>query len=342
MNSKQKNIFIILLLTLSLMLCACQSNNESMPTTTAAPTVPTIPINPLADKQYEPFVYEAGADFFAFLDPLNAEYSEHLINMADYFTKHANEIEVEGKGLSDFDDYEENFDAYYCFLYGIMFCDSTNIPNEYQNAWSLYLTTAWTNKYDLDNLYWLKGDELVAAASNMMTTIEAGFTLIGEAIPNAVSKQVSIGEMISLEFVEMTMEYLNVSDKILPEDTDSSYSYIPDVENEQYFCIAGTLKNLSGASYDVESIYVEMVFDEKYTYNGQLSACAWTNDFYGSYVKPLGTVKYYLHASIPDELIDSWKTCSVTFGFKENFDSGYYVEKAECDYLYTINLERQQ
>ena len=261
MNSKQKNIFIILLLALSLLLCACQSNNESMPTTTAAPTVPTIPINPLADKQYEPFVYDAGADFFAFLDPLNAEYSEHLINMADYFTKHANEIEVEGKGLSDFDDYEENFDAYYCFLYGIMFCDSTNIPNEYQNAWSLYLTTAWTNKYDLDDLYWLKGDELVAAASNMMTTIEAGFTLIGEAIPNAVSKQVSIGEMISLEFVEMTMEYLNVSDKILPEDTDSSYSYIPDVENEQYFCIAGTLKNLSGASYDVESIYVEMVFD---------------------------------------------------------------------------------
>ena len=247
-----------------------------------------------------------------------------------------------GRYEIDFDDFEESFDDYYRFLNGVLYCDSGNIPTAYQDAWSTFKMTVWLNKTDLDNLYGLKGDELVVAASNMITSVQAGIALIGESFPNAIASEVKIADTISLEFVEMTLESLNISDKILPEDTDSGYLYISDVENEQYFCIAGTLKNLSGASYDVENIYVEMVFDEKYTYAGQLSACAWTNDFYGSNVKPLGKVKYYLHTSIPDELIDSWATCSVTFGFKENFDGGYYVEKAECDYLYTINLEHQQ
>ena len=342
MNSKQILSFIMLLLVLSIFLCACQSNNEATPTTTAVPTEQTEPTNVLADKQYDPFVFEADEDSLTFWNTLTAEYAEHLIDMADYFTKHTNDIEIEGKGLSNFDDFEESFDDYYRFLNGVMYCDSGNIPTAYQDAWSTFKMTVWLNKTDLDNLYGLKGDELVVAASNMITSVQAGIALIGESFPNAIASEVNIADTISLEFVEMTLESLNISDKILPEDTDSGYLYISDVENEQYFCIAGTLKNLSGASYDVENIYVEMVFDEKYTYAGQLSACAWTNDFYGSNVKPLGTVKYYLHTSVPDELIDSWATCSVTFGFKENFDGGYYVEKAECDYLYTINLEHQQ
>ena len=335
-----KKLFAFVLALLMLLMTACGQNTETEPATTEP--VATEPINALATKEYDPFVFEEGADFQTFFADLSSEYANHLIGLSDYMMTHANEIEVENKGFSDFSDYEANLDSYYRFLNGVMYCDSTYIPAEYQDAWSLFKTTVWNNKADLDNLYWLRGQELIIAASDMMTYIEAGCTLVGEAFPKATSSPVALGDTIALDFVEMTLEELYVSDTILPTDTDSSYSYIGDVENEQHFCITGTLKNLSGNSYNVEYIYAEMVFDDKYTYSAQLSACAWTDNFYGESVKPLGTVKYYIHASIPDELINSWSTCTIMFGFQNDFGGSLFVDKEDCDYLYALELEHQQ
>ena len=331
-----KKLLTFVLALLMLLMTACGQNAETEP-------VATDPINVLAAKEYDPFVFEEGADFQTFFSDLSGEYGNHLIGLSDYMMTHANEIEVENKGFSDFSDYEASLDSYYRFLNGVMYCDSTYIPAEYQEAWSLFKTTVWNNKTDLDNLYLLKGQELITAASNMMTCIEAGSSLVSNAYPKVTSSPIRLGEVITLEFVEMTLEELQVSDKILPQKTSSVYSYIPDVENEQFFCITGELKNLSGNSYDVEQIYAEMVFDDKYTYSANLLACAWTNDFYGNNVKPLGTVKYHIYSSVPDELINSWSTCIITFGFQNEFESESYsyVEKEECDYLYTLSLERQ-
>lgn len=250
---------------------------------------------------------------------------------------HGAEIENENKGFSDFADYEESLDDFYRFLNKIMYCDSEKVPEEYKDAWSYYKTTIWANKADLDNLYFLKGQDLISAFSDMLTSIEAGATLVSDALPNNTVENVALGDTISLEFVEVSLDETGVSDEILPVDTSRGYSYISDNELEKYYYVTGILKNLSGEAYNADNIYAEMLFDGKYTYSANLIACAWSNNFYDDYVKPLGTVKYYVYASVPDELIESYSECVLTFGFANNFSvSKYSLSQDKCDHLYSL------
>lgn len=113
-----------------------------------------------------------------------------------------------------------------------------------------------------------------------------------------------------------------------------------DKENEKYFYLKGTLKNISGDSYDSEDIVAQITFDDKYNYNAYLKADDGGNDFYGHVVKPFGVVTYYIYASVPNELIEIYSTCTIKFGFKENFSGSYYDDFDECDYLYQISGSR--
>ena len=252
--------------------------------------------------------------------------------------KHTDELE-NGKSFADLDDYETSFERYYRFLYGVMYCESDSIPDEYAEVWSLFKTLILTNKVKLDGLYNLKGEEMISGMTDMLTYIETGNEMVNAAMPNEM-EEIKIGDTIALDFVEMTIDSTGVSDTILPVDTSRVYSYISDIENEQYFYVKGTIKNLSGESYDVEDLFAQFVFDDKYTYNAILAACANSNDFYDEYVKPLGTVVYYIHASIPDELIQTYTHCSIVFGFQNEFGGTRYISEDDCDYLFRMNVER--
>ena len=149
-----------------------------------------------------------------------------------------------------------------------------------------------------------------------------------------------LGSQVTLDFVDMTVDSASWSDEIKPTDTSSVYSYKADQEGESYFWLCGTMKNTSGAAYSVEDIVSELMFDGKYTYNAYLIADDGGNDFYGDYVNPLSSVKYYIYASVPDELKDTYSSCELRFGFAENFSGSYYDEFDECDYLYTITLTK--
>ena len=58
--------------------------------------------------------------------------------------------------------------------------------------------------------------------------------------------KLNIGDTVTLDFVEFTVDSASWSDDIRPTDTSSVYSYKPDQENESYFWICGTMKNISG------------------------------------------------------------------------------------------------
>lgn len=296
--------------------------------------------NPLQNKEYVPLEVDTSVDFHAFFEGTCNQYSECIIAFSDYLEKHATEIEVDGKGFSDFDDFESGLDSYYRFLYGMMNSDVSTIPENYKEAWTTFMFTAALNKADLDALYSQKGQELIQASSAMLTNVQTNFASVANSIP-AQYDMINIGDKIELDFVEIEIEEYGTSDTITPTDTSRGYSYIADVEKEKYYYITGTLKNLSGNTYDVENILVEFVFDEKYTYSGRLAACAWTNSFYGENVKPLGTVKYYIYASIPEELIDSYSTCKISFGFANEFSvSKYSINESSCDHIYSLTIER--
>lgn len=335
----KKRIILVLISLLIFCFSACGSDGNS---NTASNMDSTSPLsqNPLYNKEYDAFSFQEGDNFEDFFMRLSQEYAGHITDFSDYFQKHQSDIEVNNRGFCDFDDYEKSLDGFYRFLYGVTYCESDNIPAEYFSAWSLFKTTIALNKSDLDGLYLLRGQELLDSASNMITSVTAGAEQVTAAMPAKKAIPVNIGDTITLDFVEIGIEDHSISDTILPVDTSRMYSYISDVENEKYFYISGTLKNTSGNSYSVEDVLVEMAFDNKYNYRGYLAASS-GNDFYADTVKPLGTVKYYIYSSVPDELINSYKTCVITFGFSDSFNtSKYSITKEDCNNQYSITIEK--
>lgn len=153
-------------------------------------------------------------------------------------------------------------------------------------------------------------------------------------------QNVNIGENISLDFVEMTFDKVSSSQELKPTDTSGVYSYFKDKENEQYFYLSGTMKNIGGEKYDVENVVAEIIFDDKYTYTAIIAADDGGNDFYGEYVKPFGSVKYYLYSSVPDELLSQYSSVTFKLGFKQNFSGSNYDDFEECDYLYQLNATK--
>ena len=156
--------------------------------------------------------------------------------------------------------------------------------------------------------------------------------------------EVSVGDIITQDFATMSLDKVSWSDEIKPSDISGVYSYYSDQEGESYFWLSGTIKNLSGDSFSIENMAAEFIFDDKYTYSGIIIADDGGNDFYFTdYVQPLGSVKYYIYYSIPDELKNSYSSCVLRFGFKDSFDSGRYssfLMEDECDYRYEIHVSK--
>lgn len=188
--------------------------------------------------------------------------------------------------------------------------------------------------------------------SNSSDSVAAGAAVPGDSIGNVVSQNnynttapvenvsfqnVNLGTQITLDFLEMTFDTVSYAQELKPTDTSSVYSYYADKENEQYFYLSGSIKNIGGAGYSVDNIVSEIVIDNKYTYNAHLIADNGGNDFYGDYVKPFGGVKYYIYASVPDELLNQYSTVTFRFGFKNNFSGSYYDDFDECNYLYQLS-----
>lgn len=188
--------------------------------------------------------------------------------------------------------------------------------------------------------------------SNSSDSVAAGAAAPDNSIGNVVSQNnynttapvenvsfqnVNLGTQITLDFLEMTFDTVSYAQELKPTDTSRVYSYIADKENEQYFYLSGSIKNIGGAGYSVKNIVSEIVFDNKYTYNAHLAADNGGNDFYGDYVEPFGGVKYYIYASVPDELLNQYSTVTFRFGFKNNFSGSYYDDFDECNYLYQLS-----
>lgn len=76
---------------------------------------------------------------------------------------------------------------------------------------------------------------------------------------------VNFGEIISLEFAEITIEGAGFGDKVKPENPSNVYRYLSDKEGEQFIYVYGTIKNISGNQYEIASnMFAKMTFDDKY------------------------------------------------------------------------------
>ena len=135
---------------------------------------------------------------------------------------------------------------------------------------------------------------------------------------DAKAQPVNFGETFSNEILEIVIDSASTMQEIKPSDTSGVYSYISDVPNETFFFLTGSAKNLSGEDYDVTEMQIDFCFDDAYNYSGNIVIDEGGDDFYNDNIKPLKTVKYYMYASVPDEMVDSYTTCSVQFSVKGN------------------------
>lgn len=156
------------------------------------------------------------------------------------------------------------------------------------------------------------------------------------------SKAINFGEQISLDFVEITIDGASSGEEIKPDNPDRVYRYSSDQEGEKYVYLYGTIKNISGNKYEfADNMYAKMTFDDKYNYNANITADeGGTFSYIYAYLDPLKSERFYITASIPDELAEQYKKVEVKFGFAENFDGEYNIQENECDYLYSVTVTK--
>ena len=174
-------------------------------------------------------------------------------------------------------------------------------------------------------------------SSNWCTfNILVGIPETGEApveTTAAEAGQYGIGDNINEEFLEMTIEGVVEEQEIEPSNTgDGWYSYYTDEEGETYVVIYGTMKNLAGNDFELAGgTDIDFCFDEKYNYYGWIEVEENDGTGFDSWLKPLASRNYIIYASVPDELIDMYSTCTVTFRCSENIEWS-------SDYAYTYEI----
>ena len=149
---------------------------------------------------------------------------------------------------------------------------------------------------------------------------------------------VNFGDTISLDFAEITIDGFGSGDGIVVED-DNFTSYFNKGHYMAY--LSGTIKNLHTTYINPGSSnsYVTMIFDDKYTYTGSIYALSSSWDG----VAALETCDFYVYAEVSEEIMETFSTVKIIFGFTENFESPdiFVLEDFEkCDYIYELNASK--
>lgn len=158
---------------------------------------------------------------------------------------------------------------------------------------------------------------------------------------NSKFKSINFNEQINLDFVELNLTTAMTGKEIKPENPKGVYRYSSKQEGKTYFYVYGTIKNIGKENFEfADSMYVEFVFDDNYTYNGSVKADEEGSFSYiYAYLDPLESEKIYFTVSVPDELIEKYQNVELKFGFKKNFE-GHYNTYEDCDYLYSIKINK--
>ncbi|MBE6969852.1 MAG: hypothetical protein E7442_07050 [Ruminococcaceae bacterium] len=166
----------------------------------------------------------------------------------------------------------------------------------------------------------------------------------GEA-GDSSDKSLALGEAIETDYAYMLLDQFATAAEIRSGSNNyGMYEYYSSENGDPYFYLSGSFKNLGGAPVDLINTYVTFTFDDKYTFKGQVDGYAEGNNNFIRDVSPLSEVKCYVHAAVPQELIDSYSSCVVRIGFTRNFD--YKVvdvndlpKMENCDDVFAITLK---
>ena len=127
--------------------------------------------------------------------------------------------------------------------------------------------------------------------------------------PAADFQQVSVGETITLDFVELVIGEPSYGEQ-LKENTSVS----KDSKENLFYFLPVTLVNLGGEAVSLtNSTMVKITFDDKYSYEGNALN-------FGSEVLPMADTETFFYAEVPPRLLENFEKVDIQFGFTNGFE----------------------
>ena len=155
-----------------------------------------------------------------------------------------------------------------------------------------------------------------------------------------------IGDIISDEYMEYTLNKIWASFDLLPSDTSERFSYRQGEEGKKFFYLDGKLKNVYTEEEffgDANSI-INFVFDNKFIYKGNF--CVEKSDrkdiYFSENIVPFEERRVLLYVLVPNEILDSYQTVSIQWSFDDFSTYDYMKEENELKYHYQINAKQNR
>lgn len=127
--------------------------------------------------------------------------------------------------------------------------------------------------------------------------------------PAADFQQVSVGETITLDFVELVIGEPSYGEQ-LKENTSVS----KDSKENLFYFLPVTLVNLGGEAVRLtNSTMVKITFDDKYSYKGYALN-------FGSEVLPMADTETFFYAEVPPRVLENFEKVDIQFGFTNGFE----------------------
>lgn len=186
----------------------------------------------------------------------------------------------------------------------------------------------------------------ISSETNTITKIDETSSAETEKEEEIDFEIVNAGDKITTDDVEMTIDAAAENKKIEnPNATGYFVSYLDAGDNETYIYFTGTIKNVGTQAISFDEMRVDVLIDDKFEYSGHVTAQDHDDgdiSSLGTYLRPFESTVYYIYVSVPDELISSYKTCKIDFGFKNGFVrySPVLDDWDDCDYLYSITISK--
>ena len=187
----------------------------------------------------------------------------------------------------------------------------------------------------------------LCSCNNNSYNLQQGATNVNSAtiIEKTEAKEVNLGDTISLEFMEMTIDDFIVSDKFVAQ-IDPYNSVVIQAENsdKKVVYLTGQIKNLhtdmiGGAVGNIGCVFGTICFNEKYNY--QVDIVLNNKENRSGTLQPLTTGEFYLFARVPTSIAEEFTSCSVNFAFNENLSAIDLATSKDfdyktCKYQYTV------
>lgn len=210
-----------------------------------------------------------------------------------------------------------------------------NIPQKLADTFeTATFTIGFNNDLSVPSATWhdvgtqtIKTDNLYELTNEPSTGSESAES--DQPEENSKSEEIAIGDTITTDEYEFTLENVDLTYELLPSDTSSVYASYPADQGKVYVHVAAKLKNLMKRDIRIDETFrVKALYSDNYTYDGFVIVDTGNNfDWVGSYsaAAPLETAKIHGLVECPVEVDSTDEKLVVVIKMSNNTEYQYTI-----------------